>query len=88
MQEMAQNLQSFSNGAVKLKCDPLVRIAPQHLSVFLNLGNLIARDRTRLEEADALYKRAISMRSDYTQAYINRGKSFWKFTTHILAYKG
>lgn len=49
------------------------RIAPQHLSVFLNLANLISRDNTRLEEADGLYKQAISMRSDYVQAYINRG---------------
>jgi len=49
------------------------RIAPNHLNVFLNLANLIARNSTRLEEADALYRQAISMRADYTQAYINRG---------------
>jgi len=49
------------------------RIAPSHLNVFLNLANLIARNKSRLEEADALYRQAISMRSDYTQAYINRG---------------
>ena len=34
----------------------MARIAPQHLSVFFNLGNLIARDKSRLEEADALYR--------------------------------
>ena len=49
------------------------RIAPNHLNVFLNLANLIARNETRLEEADLLYRQAISMRADYTQAYINRG---------------
>lgn len=49
------------------------RIAPSHLNVFLNLANLIAKNETRLEEADALYRQAISMRADYTQAYINRG---------------
>ncbi|XP_055936322.1 protein O-mannosyl-transferase Tmtc3-like isoform X1 [Argiope bruennichi] len=49
------------------------RVAPSHLNVFLNLGNLISRNNSRLEEADALYKQAISMRSDYIQAYINRG---------------
>lgn len=49
------------------------RIAPSHLNVFLNLANLISRNGTRLEEADTLYKQAISMRSDYIQAYINRG---------------
>ncbi|XP_023239347.1 transmembrane and TPR repeat-containing protein CG4050-like [Centruroides sculpturatus] len=49
------------------------RVAPSHLNVFLNLGNLISRNDTRLEEADSLYKQAISMRADYIQAYINRG---------------
>ncbi|XP_076324037.1 protein O-mannosyl-transferase Tmtc3-like isoform X3 [Tachypleus tridentatus] len=50
-----------------------VRIAPNHLNVFLNLANLISRNKSRLEEADALYRQAISMRADYIQAYINRG---------------
>ncbi|XP_022237987.1 transmembrane and TPR repeat-containing protein CG4050-like isoform X1 [Limulus polyphemus] len=49
------------------------RIAPNHLNVFLNLANLISRNKSRLEEADALYRQAISMRADYIQAYINRG---------------
>nr|NVI79279.1 putative transmembrane and TPR repeat-containing protein CG4050-like protein [Cucujiformia] len=49
------------------------RIAPNHLNVFLNLANLISKNSTRLEEADLLYRQAISMRADYTQAYINRG---------------
>lgn len=49
------------------------RIAPNHLNVFLNLANLISKNATRLEEADLLYRQAISMRADYTQAYINRG---------------
>ncbi|XP_022238245.1 transmembrane and TPR repeat-containing protein CG4050-like [Limulus polyphemus] len=31
-----------------------VRIAPNHLNVFLNLANLISRNKSRLEEADAL----------------------------------
>lgn len=43
------------------------RIAPNHLNVFLNLANLISKNSTRLEEADHLYKQAISMRSDYVQ---------------------
>lgn len=37
------------------------------------MANLIAKNETRLEEADLLYRQAISMRADYTQAYINRG---------------
>ncbi|XP_077528766.1 protein O-mannosyl-transferase Tmtc3-like isoform X2 [Haemaphysalis longicornis] len=49
------------------------RIAPNHLNVFLNLANLISKNSSRLEEADSLYRQAISMRVDYIQAYINRG---------------
>ena len=49
------------------------RVAPNHLNVFLNLATLISKNGSRLEEADSLYRQAISMRSDYTQAYINRG---------------
>jgi len=51
----------------------ITRIAPNSLNLFLNLGNLVARNSSRLEEADNLYKQAIAMRSDYIQAYINRG---------------
>merc|ERR1719282_2265568 len=51
----------------------VTRIAPNSLNLFLNLGNLVARNSSRLQEADSLYKQAIAMRSDYIQAYINRG---------------
>jgi len=51
----------------------VTRVAPNSLSLFLNLGNLVAKNRSRLEEADALYRQAIAMRADYVQAYINRG---------------
>ena len=34
------------------------RIAPNHLNVFLNLANLIAKNASRLMEADALYRQA------------------------------
>ncbi|XP_049307444.1 uncharacterized protein LOC105223869 [Bactrocera dorsalis] len=54
------------------------RVAPNHLNVFINLAQLIARNRTRLEEADLLYRQAISMRADYVQAYINRGDILMK----------
>ncbi|XP_078582550.1 protein O-mannosyl-transferase TMTC3-like [Branchiostoma floridae x Branchiostoma japonicum] len=50
------------------------RVAPSHLSVYVNLANLIREDDTRLMEADSLYRQAISMRPDFTQAYINRGE--------------
>nr|NVI79234.1 putative transmembrane and TPR repeat-containing protein CG4050-like protein [Cucujiformia] len=53
-------------------------IAPNHLNVFVNLANLISKNSTRLEEADLLYRQAISMRADYTQAYINRGDILMK----------
>lgn len=49
------------------------RIAPNYLNVYVNLANLISKNASRLEEADTLYRQAISMRSDLTQALINRG---------------
>ncbi|XP_076358340.1 protein O-mannosyl-transferase Tmtc3-like isoform X1 [Tachypleus tridentatus] len=49
------------------------RVTQSHLQLFLNLASLISRNRTRLEEADALYQEAIKLRSDYTGAYLNRG---------------
>lgn len=51
----------------------MARIAPAHLSLFLNLANIIARNQSRLAEADSLYRQVIKMRSDYVEAYINRG---------------
>ncbi len=47
------------------------RIAPNSLNLFLNLGNLIAKNLSRLEEADRLYRQAIAMRSDYIQVSIS-----------------
>ena len=41
--------------------------------ILLQLRHFSRRDPSRLEEADSLYQQAISMRSDYVQAYINRG---------------
>ncbi|XP_061389627.1 protein O-mannosyl-transferase Tmtc3 [Musca vetustissima] len=61
------------------------RIAPNHLNVFINLANLIARNQTRLEEADFLYRQAISMRADYVQAYINRGDILMKLNRTLQA---
>ena len=65
------------------------RIAPQHLSVFLNLGNLVAKRGgegvQHLEEADSLYRQAIAMRADYVQAYINRGDVLIKMGRHAEA---
>nr|XP_027204148.1 transmembrane and TPR repeat-containing protein 3-like [Dermatophagoides pteronyssinus] len=49
------------------------RIAPAHLSLFLNLANIISRNQSRLKEADDLYRQVIQMRPDYVEAYINRG---------------
>ncbi|XP_064628448.1 protein O-mannosyl-transferase TMTC3-like [Lineus longissimus] len=54
------------------------RINPNYLNVYLNMGNMLAKNVSRLEEADTLYKRAISMRADYIEAYINRGDVLMK----------
>ncbi|XP_033101589.1 protein O-mannosyl-transferase TMTC3-like [Anneissia japonica] len=49
------------------------RIAPSYLNAYINLANLIKNNNTRLEEADTLFQRVITMRPDLTTAYINRG---------------
>lgn len=54
------------------------RVAPNHLNVYINLANLIRNNDTRLEEADQLYRQAISMRPDFKQAYISRGELLLK----------
>ncbi|XP_076332869.1 protein O-mannosyl-transferase Tmtc3-like isoform X2 [Tachypleus tridentatus] len=48
-------------------------VTPSHLQVFLGLASLLSKNTSRLEEADALYREAIRLRSDYTAAYLNRG---------------
>ncbi|XP_015925540.2 protein O-mannosyl-transferase TMTC3 [Parasteatoda tepidariorum] len=48
-------------------------VTPSHLQVFLHLASLISQNESRLEEADALYREAITLRSDFTNAYLNRG---------------
>ncbi|XP_061772972.1 protein O-mannosyl-transferase TMTC3 [Nerophis ophidion] len=54
------------------------RVAPNHLNVYINLANLIRANQSRLEEADQLYRQAISMRPDFKQAYISRGELLLK----------
>ncbi|XP_062856825.1 protein O-mannosyl-transferase TMTC3 [Trichomycterus rosablanca] len=54
------------------------RVAPNHLNVYINLANLIRANESRLEEADQLYRQAISMRPDFKQAYISRGELLLK----------
>uniref|UniRef100_A0A3Q4B2P4 dolichyl-phosphate-mannose--protein mannosyltransferase n=1 Tax=Mola mola TaxID=94237 RepID=A0A3Q4B2P4_MOLML len=54
------------------------RVAPNHLNVYINLANLIRANESRLEEADQLYRLAISMRPDFKQAYISRGELLLK----------
>lgn len=63
------------------------RIAPSHLSVFLNLGNLISQNKSRLAEAEELYRQAIAMRPDYVEAYINRAEILLKMNRTTEAEK-
>lgn len=60
------------------------RVAPNHLNVYINLANLIRANESRLEEADQLYRQAISMRPDFKQAYISR-QDFSLYTHQISA---
>lgn len=54
------------------------RIAPSHLNLFLNLGSLLAQNRSRLAEAEALYRQAIRMRPDFVDAYLRRAEVLLK----------
>ena len=54
------------------------RVAPSHINVYFNLANLLKRDSSRHEESLKLYKRAISMKQDFTEAYINLGDLYLK----------
>ncbi|XP_065305258.1 protein O-mannosyl-transferase Tmtc3-like isoform X4 [Dermacentor albipictus] len=51
----------------------LVRVTSSHLQVYLDFAFLIAQNSSRMDEADKLYQEAISLRSDFTDAYLNRG---------------
>ncbi|GIY10770.1 protein O-mannosyl-transferase TMTC3 [Caerostris darwini] len=55
-----------------------VHIVPRHLDLFLNLGNLLSKNLSRLEEAQELYKEAISMKTDYIDAYMQRASLLLK----------
>lgn len=61
------------------------RVAPNHLNVYINLANLIRANESRLEEADQLYRQAISMRPDFKQAYISRGELLLKMNKPLEA---
>lgn len=50
------------------------RVAPSHLNAYLNLASLIAKNESRLKEAEMLYKTAVTMRVDYVKAYMSRGE--------------
>lgn len=63
------------------------RVAPNHLNVYINLANLIRANDSRLEEADQLYRQAISMRPDFKQAYISR-QECQLFTHQISVHYG
>lgn len=49
------------------------RVSPKDLSIFINLANLLAKNASHLDEADALLMKAISLRQDNVEAYQNRG---------------
>ncbi|CAH8603539.1 unnamed protein product [Dicrocoelium dendriticum] len=50
------------------------RVAPKDLMVFINLANLLLnKDPPQLDEAAGLLRRAISLRSDFVEAYQNYG---------------
>ena len=49
------------------------RIAPNYLSLWINLGNIISQNDSRLAEAEVVFRELIAMRADFVDAYINLG---------------
>ncbi|XP_071503726.1 protein O-mannosyl-transferase TMTC3-like [Diadema antillarum] len=70
--------------AMKLMPQPIpgqrysTKIDPNHLNVYLNLANLLKHNESRLKEAEELYLKAIRMRPDFVDAYINKGEILMK----------
>ncbi|XP_003388214.1 PREDICTED: transmembrane and TPR repeat-containing protein 3-like [Amphimedon queenslandica] len=50
-----------------------VRVALTHINVYFNLANLIKDDPSHYEEAYRLYRKAISMKPSFLEAYLNMG---------------
>ncbi|CAH8870233.1 unnamed protein product [Trichobilharzia szidati] len=64
------------------------RVSPKDLMVFINLANLyINKSPPRLEDAAALLSRAISLRSDFVDAYQNYGSVLIKLGKYKEAEK-
>ena len=49
------------------------RIPPNYLGLWINLGNIISKNESRLPEAESVYRELLSMRSDHVDALINLG---------------
>ncbi|GIY13968.1 protein O-mannosyl-transferase TMTC3 [Caerostris darwini] len=71
-EEIYQKAQTLLPGP-EAKSQQEIHVTPSHLQLFLNLASLISQNASRLEEADAIYKKALMLRSDFTKAYLNRG---------------
>lgn len=54
------------------------RVAPAHINVYFNLANLIRSDSERIAESLQLYKKALSMKPDFSEAYMNMGDVYLK----------
>ncbi|VDM19079.1 unnamed protein product [Hydatigera taeniaeformis] len=60
------------------------RVSPKDLTIFINLANLLSKNDSRLDEADALLRRAISLREDNVDAYQNRGSILVRQQRHAM----
>lgn len=49
------------------------RVAPNYLSLWINLGNIISQNDSRLDQAEQVFRELITMRADFVDAYINLG---------------
>ncbi|XP_022249300.1 transmembrane and TPR repeat-containing protein CG4050-like [Limulus polyphemus] len=66
-------LHPFNGGTSRV-----LRVTQSYLQVLVSLASLLSLNSTRLEEADNLYREVISIRTDFTEAYVNRGNLLLK----------
>jgi tetratricopeptide (TPR) repeat protein len=54
------------------------RIPPNYLHLWINLGNILSSNASRISEAEAIYLELINLREDYVDGFINLGDVYVK----------
>ena len=66
-------LQAYRKAIEMMPKGKKVRVALTHINVYFNLANLIKDDPSHYEEAYRLYRKAVSMKPSFLEAYLNMG---------------